>query len=93
MLASSMCEQVADCNNSQDKEKALESFFHDVNCLQRKSNWLMVDEEFTDLAAGECENCGFTELFEENGIYKFCPECGKPMNKTMKPKTQSKKEI
>lgn len=92
MLASSMCEQVADCDNPQDKEKALESFFHDVNCLRRKANWLIVDEEFTDLVTGECENCGFTELFEENGIYKFCPECGKPMNKTMKPKTRSKTE-
>lgn len=90
MLASSMCEQVADCNNSQDKEKALESFFHDVNCLRRKANWLIVDEEFTDLVTVKCENCGFTECFEENGIYKFCPECGKPMNKTMKLKTQSK---
>ena len=27
----------------------------------------------------KCSNCGYTDCFEENNIYNYCPDCGAEM--------------
>lgn len=32
----------------------------------------------------KCSACGYTDCFDENGFYNFCPNCGAKMDEVMK---------
>lgn len=63
------------------------SYYYDLIIKQpkvdteRHAHWIIgknsICDEYVD---GKCSNCGYTDCFNENGFYNYCPECGARMD-------------
>lgn len=63
------------------------SYYYDLIIKQpkvdteRHAHWIIgknsIYDEYVD---GKCSNCGYTDCFNENGFYNYCPECGARMD-------------
>lgn len=45
----------------------------------RHGEWKILDSDL-GWVEGKCSACGYTDCFDENGFYNYCPECGAKMD-------------
>ena len=46
--------------------------------VYKLGEWIIVDTDL-DYVEAKCSICGYTDVFDETGFYKYCPECGAKM--------------
>lgn len=46
--------------------------------VYKLGEWKIVDTDL-DYSEAQCSICGYTDVFDETGFYKYCPECGAKM--------------
>lgn len=47
--------------------------------------WEIIGAYAIEFVDAKCSVCGYVDCFDENGIYKFCPECGAKMDGKINP--------
>ena len=61
-----------------------EFFIKNNDDTERHAHWIIgknsIYDEYVD---GKCSNCGYTDCFNENGFYNYCPECGARMDEVV----------
>ena len=47
--------------------------------VYKLGEWKIVNNWDFEQVDAECSICGYTDVFDETGFYKYCPECGAKM--------------
>lgn len=45
----------------------------------KHGEWIIVNNRDFEQVDAKCSICGYTDVFDETGFYKYCPECGAKM--------------
>lgn len=46
----------------------------------KHGEWIIVNNRDFEQVDAKCSICGYTDVFDETGFYKYCPNCGAKMD-------------
>ena len=79
--SNSACDVIPLTYECSEETQAISNWNKRVDAYDVKhGEWIIVNNRDFEQVDAKCSICGYTDVFDETGFYKYCPNCGAKMD-------------